>query len=909
MERDGQSKFYHCIIDDICLSLIEQTAFYLSVIILSSVLFGFWLAYVWLRWPKRHPPPAADDEPQEPPIQAFARKRPPPAESPSDPEAGNVFFMLFGAVTVLGLIGAGTTTYIKGPVRSMANVSLAKEVSLDLATASSLLIKAARTGQSGDCDDDTFLEPLPTREPGPGQGFPAGGGLLPSELGAVLKDPWKSDYGYCAWDLGPTTVADNDPGCGGSAARRLGGGDLPTQPVLAIISSGPDRVFQTVCNAWTDANADDTPDTVPIVKPAGSDDIVRPAIYGTAVLGGGGSAQLQPHPDEACTPDSIGLMRYEMGTVQVCTAGGWEEVGGAISASGDFTPTTNAELESEQTSNEISFAGFSGTRTATVDGGAVILVNGIEVGASAPIVPGDLISLRGPAGATPETTTTYTLTVGTVQRPWTITTRDATAAALTITPATQAAMDVAGPGSPAYGAAVSFLVRNTGETATTLFSAVLSNVTNFEFHSGGGHVGDDCAGKTLAKDDTCVLDVRPRASTGGAFSGTLTASDGSVNAVANLSGNASGWTCPLPWGGTINEGQQVTAYQASSVPYGSTCQSEQRTCTAGGLDGTYMYESCSVAAAANCTLDGVTVNHNSSRDFYSVQTSTNCSGNRQSRTCTNGDFNGSGTYQYANCSAPPAVTFTAAGSHSWTVPAGVTSIIVKAWGGGGSHGFGSQGGIGGGGGYTGGNLAVTPGETLTVVVGGGSFLTPAGGGSAISPGGNGGYTTGSSWGGGGGGASGIRRGGTNLLIAPGGGGGGSQGNCGIDGKGGDAGSGGGTSGKNGSNGGGAGGAVGGSGAGNGSNGIANGNGEASGTYCEDGADGGGGGGGHAKGRGGKEGTGTGGGGGGGGGSALVPSGGTTVAGNAHEAGNNADADYGMSAGRATLPGRVVIKPN
>src|SRR5690606_23773775 len=102
------------------------------------------------------------------------------------------------------------------------------------------------------------------------------------------------------------------------------------------------------------------------------------------------------------------------------------------------------------------------------------------------------------------------------------------------------------------------------------FSALLSNIGNFEFYSGGGHAGDGCAGKTLAQDDTCTIDVRAKAATGGAFSGTLTASDGSVSAIASLSGNGAGWTCPLPWGGTIDDGQQVTAYLASSVPYGNT---------------------------------------------------------------------------------------------------------------------------------------------------------------------------------------------------------------------------------------------------------------------------------------------------------------------------------------------------
>ena len=69
-------------------------------------------------------------------------------------------------------------------------------------------------------------------------------------------------------------------------------------------------------------------------------------------------------------------------------------------------------------------------------------------------------------------------------------------------------------------------------------------------------------------------------------------------------------------------------------------------------------------------------------------------------------------------------TFTTPGSHSWTVPPGVTHISVQALGGGGGGGDGvasdGQSAAGGPGGLvTSGNLAVTPGQALTIVVGGG----------------------------------------------------------------------------------------------------------------------------------------------------------------------------------------------
>ncbi|BBK29681.1 hypothetical protein STHU_03150 [Allostella humosa] len=725
MDRDGHLKFYDCVLDDTCLSLIEQTAFYLSAIILSSILLGACITYVWLRWPKRPLPPSTT------------------GDTPG-PTAGNIFFMLFGAVAVVGLLGSAVMSNIKGPMRSMSTVTLRNEASTDLMAASQLLVSQARTSQTGDCDSDGFIEPLPWRAPNVGQGTPAGGGLIPLQVGAAVADPWKNDYGYCVWDHGDTTVADDVVDCGGSGAARLGGTELPTQPVLVVISSGPDRVFQTTCNAWLDANDDDIPDVPLIDKPPGSDDMVRPAIYGEAILaGGGGSGQLQSHPDEACTPAAIGLMRFEMGTVQVCTDTGWVEVGGVVSASGNFNPVTNAVLGSEHTSNEISFAGFNGNRTVSVDGGAVILVNGVEIGATASIAAGDMISVKGTAAPTPETDRTYTLTLGSIVRPWLITTRDAAPAALTITPTPQSGMNVTGPGAPAYGDVVSFLVQNTGEIETTLFSAILSNVTNFEFYSGGGYVGDDCAGKTLAKDETCVIDVRPKATVDGALASTLTVADGTINAVANLSGTAAGWqdTTPNAFNFTDLTNQALTTLLTSNILQISGIDGNVTVSIAG--QGSPQFRICSNGTCSSVVTD------------WTSGPATIQNNQRLQLRLTSGSFSTShvatvtvGTYaEDWSVSTGASVSWTSAGSHSFVVPAGVTSINVKAWG--------ARGGNSGGyGGYTGGNIAVTPGETLTVIVSGGGVWT---GGSSGSGGDGGGDAKGAD-GGAGGGASGLRRG-------------------------------------------------------------------------------------------------------------------------------------------------------
>ena len=133
--------------------------------------------------------------------------------------------------------------------------------------------------------------------------------------------------------------------------------------------------------------------------------------------------------------------------------------------------------------------------------------------------------------------------------------------------------------------------------------------------------------------------------------------------------------------------------------------------------------------------------------------------------------------QRSGCVTSPGRSFFSTGAdQTFTVPAGVTSLHVKAWGAGGG---GSSGGAGytfandgGGGGFASGILAVTPGDLLTVIVGrGGKGSDHAG--SAYGGGtGAGGYQGG----GGGGGRSSVRLVNGAEVITAGAGGGGGYGN-------------------------------------------------------------------------------------------------------------------------------------
>ncbi len=127
--------------------------------------------------------------------------------------------------------------------------------------------------------------------------------------------------------------------------------------------------------------------------------------------------------------------------------------------------------------------------------------------------------------------------------------------------------------------------------------------------------------------------------------------------------------------------------------------------------------------------------------------------------------------------AQTSATFNFTGAlQTFTVPCGVDSVFIQAWGAQGAAGTnggqGSIGGAGGLGGYAEGSLNVVPGQTLFVYVGG-QGAAPTGGF-------NGGANGGSQNAGGGGGASDVRVNSTNAadrVIVAGGGGGGGRAGC------------------------------------------------------------------------------------------------------------------------------------
>lgn len=190
-------------------------------------------------------------------------------------ERGNVFFTLFGAVAVVGVLGAGIMSTMRGPLTTMVEVNRIEETKADLRLSARMILLKSKdnnatgevTATEGAAGTNQYTEAL---EPGaPVSGMGAGFGTIPGTAGAKQKDAWGTSVGYCAWNNGPDNVA---------RGRWLAGSNDQNAVALALISAGPDRKFTTECK-----DADDFVDQSSL-----GDDIVVQLDYGQAVSGSGG---------------------------------------------------------------------------------------------------------------------------------------------------------------------------------------------------------------------------------------------------------------------------------------------------------------------------------------------------------------------------------------------------------------------------------------------------------------------------------------------------------------------------------------------------------------------------------------------------------------------------------------------
>lgn len=163
----------------------------------------------------------------------------------------------------------------------------------------------------------------------------------------------------------------------------------------------------------------------------------------------------------------------------------------------------------------------------------------------------------------------------------------------------------------------------------------------------GGTLNHPAMFVSLNEAGSMVLDID-----GQTLNAKFINSSGVVRDHFTLAKSGATTSCGLPWGGSIGDGQSVTAYQ---IDVSSNCPSaaETRTCSNGTLSGSYTYQSC--AAPASCSLPwGGSIASGQSVTAYQVSVSSNCPGAAETRTCDNGTLSGSYTYQ--SCSASSGTT-------------------------------------------------------------------------------------------------------------------------------------------------------------------------------------------------------------------------------------------------------------
>lgn len=203
----------------------------------------------------------------------------------------------------------------------------------------------------------------------------------------------------------------------------------------------------------------------------------------------------------------------------------------------------------------------------------------------------------------------------------------------------------------AHGASVTAYVNSTVAYGSTC-SPVMRTCNNGTL-SGSG----DFASCTPASPASCLFDGQtvPHGGTVRAFQSSSVAYGSTCaeqNRICNngaLSGSYSFASCapsaPISClfnGQTIAHGQSVTAYSASTVPFGSSCQSTLRTCNNGTLSGSGSFASCAPDAPASCIFNGQTIAHGQSVTAYQSATvpyGQTCAA--QTRTCNNGSLSGS----------------------------------------------------------------------------------------------------------------------------------------------------------------------------------------------------------------------------------------------------------------------------
>ena len=443
-------------------------------------------------------------------------------------ESGNIFFAIFGAVALLGILAAGTMTFIKGPLATSVKLNRQNVAENQMMIAGQVAVmSAASQPNSGDCDSDAYVEPLEWRDAG-ALPKPTGGGLVPSSIGIAKKDPWGTEYGYCGWDHGPQINGGGT--CGGAGQKRLAGGNTNSVPVVALISAGPDKVFTTTCRTYAaaDVNSDgdllDATDLTLVSKAALTDDDV-----------------IFSYTYQEATAASGGLWSLKSGDSGTAVINKNIEATGTANLQGGIMLADKALITCDATTagvmamngNAIEICDGAGAWTAITGGGGAL---GTTATCAAPADAGNIRYNTGTGQ--PE------FCNGTIWVPFTLSSQVAN---LVFTPMQYNAMNVDGgnnldttnctvPSGYSCGAIYTFTLQNQGGAASTSISVSMTNVTNFV------KVSDTCNGNTLGIGASCTIGLRPKANGNTSFSGVINIT-AENNPFATMQGVATNFGC------------------------------------------------------------------------------------------------------------------------------------------------------------------------------------------------------------------------------------------------------------------------------------------------------------------------------------------------------------------------------
>ncbi len=509
---------------------------------------------------------------------------------------GNIFFALFGAIALVGIIGAALMVFLKGPLATSVRITRQNTAETQMAIGAQVAVMTASSASnSGDCDSDGYVEPLEWRDAG-AVIHPTGGGLIPNSIGVSKKDPWGTEYGYCAWDYGTTGACDDETGAGDNPAERLAGPPSGTSyPVVAIISAGPDKAFTTTCRSFAtaDVNSDGDlldPTDLPMVSKAAEtdDDVIFTYTY------------------EEATGASGGLWQIKSGDPATAVISKNIETTGAANLKGGVLLPDSSLIDCNDVANAgIMARNAGGTGIEICDGaGNWTAISGGGGGASDSFTDDNSVACDGTVmGQVRYNTTSHQpeFCNGTQWLPFTISTPGAN---LMLTPTQQNGMNVNGssnvnPGIAGVcddniyfcGSPIVFTLVNSGTLQSAVISLSVTNSTNFYIKAQTCTVAGGNADGKLDPNESCTITVIPKANGNYSYTGNLQVT-GSNNPFSIMSGTSTNFGCfpgRSAGGGKyaacgLSDPEGQGSYDLIVMPGGCTTASTNEPTCAGGND-------------------------------------------------------------------------------------------------------------------------------------------------------------------------------------------------------------------------------------------------------------------------------------------------------------------------------------